>query len=105
MSSLGDAERILREAFKLPKSSDPYSARAREFMKGRPVDRHNPVIMEQFDVLRRCLDRANDSVTEGGSGILDHLDHIRTEIGRLKYQLAQDGIIPEEKNKNGGFEG
>jgi hypothetical protein len=99
MSNLAEAEKDMREAF-----DNTYEIEAKMFARRRPIDRQNPVIMEQFDVLRRCLDRANKDA-HIFEATLDHLDHIRTEIGRLEYQLAQDGIIPTENNKNGRFEG
>jgi hypothetical protein len=98
MSNLAEAERDMREAF-----DNTYEIEAKMFARRRPIDRHNPIIMEQFDILRRCIERASNDAFS--SVMVDHLCHIKTEIGRLEYQLAQDGIIPTENNKNGRFEG
>ena len=63
----------------------------------RTVDIHNPVIMEQFEILRRCLDNMEEELDiirlEPITGcLLDHIDHIRTELGRLrKYIGIKDG--------------
>jgi hypothetical protein len=101
MSKLSEAEGVLRELF--APAEGGYSDAEKRFMKGRIIDRQNPVIMEQFEILRRCIERASSDAFS--SVMVDHLQHIKTEIGRLEYQLAQDGIIPAENNNNGRFEG
>jgi hypothetical protein len=102
MSKLSEAEGVLRELF--APAEGGYSDAEKRFMKGRIIDRQNPVIMEQLDTIRRWLDKA-DRDAHIFEATLDHLQHIKTEIGRLEYQLAQDGIIPAENNNNGRFEG
>lgn len=41
-------------------------------------------IKDHFDILGRALRNAREDVGGSKSGMLDHLDHIETELGRLR---------------------
>ena len=50
--------------------------------------KQNPVIEAQFDILYSAIKNAKKDAESDKGYVLDHLEHINTEIGRLRAILA-----------------